>query len=240
MGVIVPAILSPTREDLEEKLARLVGVADAVQIDVVDGHFASPPTWPYTEGTNEFASFIADGGMIPYAGQFRFEVDLMVREPDAVAGTWIAAGVTRLTAHVESTNYLPKLIEELRVVYGHEKGFAQHFLSFGLAINIGTELSLLEQYLDTVDYVQFMGIKHIGVQGERFDPSVFRSIALFKKRHPDMPVQVDGGVTLETAPSLLSAGVDRLVIGHAITKAAEPKVEFEKFQALVERYGIYE
>lgn len=240
MGVIVPAVLSPTREDLEEKLARLVGVADAVQVDVVDGTYAAPATWPYDGASEPLETLVERGELLPYAGQFRYEVDLMVSNPEEVAGTWIAAGATRIVAHVEGTPYLPRLIEDLRVTYGHEKGFAQHLLSFGLAIRPETELSLLEQYLDATDYVQFMGIKRIGVQGQPFDPAVLRKIRAFKKRHPDMPIQVDGGVTLETAPALLSAGVDRLVVGHAITAAADPKAEYAKFGELVERYGIYE
>jgi ribulose-phosphate 3-epimerase len=239
MSVIVPAVLVPSREELENALARLVGLVDTVQIDVVDGRFIGPPTWPYTE-KEEVERIRTEGELIPYVERFRFEIDLMVESPEAVVGDWISAGATKILAHVESTRNLDALLQKLQSTYGHEKGFAPHLLSFGLALNIDTDASIIEPYIDTIDYVQFMGIAVIGKQGQPFDPRVIRKIEAFKKKHPDMSVQVDGGVSLQTAPALLSCGVDRLCVGSALLKNPDVKEGLEKFNALVERYGIYE
>jgi ribulose-phosphate 3-epimerase len=239
MATIVPAILPTSRHDLDEKLARLVGIATDVQVDVVDGHFATPASWPYVGGF-DLAQLAAEGGTIPLFEQFHIEMDLMTQKPEEVTGSWIAAGATRILAHVESTNYLPQLVTDLRVKYGHEKGFANDFLSFGLALNIDTDLGLLEQYLGDIDYVQFMGIKNIGKQSQPFATEVLNKIAVFRKNHPDMQIQVDGGVNFESAPLLLAAGVSRLVVGSALWKAPDLKEAYGKFVALTEQHGLYE
>lgn len=240
MSVVVPAVLVPSREELEKTLARLVGLVDAVQIDIVDGRFIGPPTWPYADGEQEVKRIGSDGEPIPYGGHFDFEMDLMVLNPEEVVGQWISAGATKILAHVESTRNLDALIRELQGTYGHEKGFAPRLLSLGLALNIDTDTSIIEPYIDQIDYVQFMGIAVIGKQGQPFDARVVRKVEAFKKKHPDMSVQVDGGVSLESAPALLSAGVDRLCVGSALLKKPDLRAELERFKELIERYGIYE
>jgi ribulose-phosphate 3-epimerase len=239
MSVIIPAILPKSREDLDDKLAQLEGLVNAVQIDIVDGRFVSPASWPYASGTDEFAASVAAGELLPYVGQMQFEIDLMVSDPENVTGIWISAGASRVTLHAESTTYLPKAITDLEVKYGHAKGFAEGLLTMGLAINIASELSLIEPYLDSVDYVQFMGIATIGRQGEPFDPRVLRKVTAFKKKYPNIPVQVDGGVTLATAPKLLQAGVDRLIVGSGIWNAQNIADEIKEFEELIHQYGIY-
>ncbi len=240
MGVIVPAIIPTSRHDLDEKLARLVGIATEVQIDIVDGVFAEPASWPYGAGSNDFAVLSASGGTLPFIEDLSIEVDLMVRDPEQITGSWISAGATRILAHLESTTYLPRLITDLKVKYGHEKGFASGLLSFGLAINIDTNLELLEPYLGDVDYVQFMGIKNIGKQGQPFATEVLNRIAVFRKKHPETPIQVDGGVNMESAPLLLNAGVSRLVVGSALWRAPDLKQTYEQFVGLTETHGLYE
>ncbi len=234
MEVIVPAILPVSQEDLEYKLGVLSDKVSAVQIDAVDGRFVSPATWPYTPKT-----VVPEEFQLPFLGQMHYEVDLMVSNPEEVSGWWIAAGVNRVIIHAESTTSLDKAIKDLEVRYGHSKGFASNLLSLGLAINIGTELSLIEPFLEHTDYVQFMGISAIGKQGEPFDPRVLRKIAAFKKKYPEMIVQVDGGVSLATAPALLTTGVDRLIVGSVLWKASNISEELDKFQEVVQEYGIY-
>ncbi|HYF28921.1 MAG TPA: HisA/HisF-related TIM barrel protein [Candidatus Paceibacterota bacterium] len=236
MGAIIPAILPTSREDLESKLARLDGLVGAVQVDIVDGRYASPASWPYTERGGEAAR----EDFLPYLGHFHFEFDLMVENPGLVAGAWIDHGVNRLTLHADHTRDLGAVIEKLQVTYGHDKGFAPDLLSLGLAVGVETDLALIEPHLDRADYVQFMGIRTIGHQGEPFDNRVVRRIVAFRKAHSDMPIQVDGGVNLHTAPVLLDAGVSRLIVGSDLWKAPSLTDELAKFEALAEEYGIYE
>ncbi len=241
MGIIVPAVIPASRQDLEDKLARLSGLCEEVQIDIVDGVYAGPASWPYTkDAKDEPARMLENGEMLPYAGSFRFEIDLMSRDPESVAGTWIALGATRLTVHAESTPYLGQFLRDTRAKYGHEKDFAEGFLSLGIAIGAQTDLSLVEPYLDRIDYVQFMGIETIGHQGEPFSASVLPRIAAFRKQHPGMQITVDGGVSGANAAALLAAGVSRLVVGSAIWKAPDPAQALRELTKLTETHGIYE
>lgn len=236
MGVIIPAVLVPSRRDLEETLARLAGLVDAVQVDIVDGRFVGPPTWPYSE--KEELGILEGTSQFPHLGEFKFEVDLMVENPEEQIGAWVDAGVERILVHIESVRSMERVIETMKR-YGHEKGFAPDLLSLGIAINIDTDIAAIEPYLADTDYVQFMGIKTIGKQGQPFDERVLRKIEAFRKKHPGMPVQVDGAVSEKTAPALLSVGVDRLCIGSALLKAPDIGAALHRFQELAEEYGRY-
>ena len=85
-----------------------------------------------------------------------------------------------------------------------------------------------------------MGIRTIGRQGEPFDTRIVRKIAAFRQKHADIPIQVDGGVNLSTAPMLLDAGVSRLIIGSGIWKAPDLAEALAKYHELAEEYGIHE
>lgn len=236
MAVIVPAILPRSRDDLADKLLRLEGIASEVQIDVVDGRFATPASWPYLQ-PGEPAHGTEDP--FPFLGSLRFEMDVMAESSEAQIAKWVNAGAQRITIHAEATHRLPKLLEEFRTLYGHDASFAPGLLSLGLAINLATDTSLIEPYLDQCDYVQFMGIREIGKQGQPFDKAVLLKIAAFKKKYPNMALQVDGGVSLETAPALLSAGVSRLIVGSALWNSKNLKAAYAQFMALTTQYGIY-
>ncbi|MEK7602473.1 MAG: hypothetical protein AAB472_03235 [Patescibacteria group bacterium] len=236
MAVIIPAILPASREDLLEKLAQLSGVTTEAQIDVVDGKFAGPATWPYLERGTDPTNL----GTLPEIQNLHVEVDLMVEEPEQMASAWIGLGATRVLLHVESTNYLPLILTNLKVKHGHTKGFTPGLLSFGLAVNIATDFARLEPYLGDIDYVQFMGIKNIGKQGQPFATEVLNRIAVFRARHPEVPIQVDGGVNSESAVLLLRAGVSRLVVGSALWKAGDFKYAYDQFMSLTETHGLYE
>jgi|CXWL01.1.fsa_nt_gi pentose-5-phosphate-3-epimerase len=236
MSVIIPAILPSSLEDLQEKLTKLSGVAEEVQIDIVDESLGVTATWPFIGGNTKTH---LESNALSELGPFRFEVDLMVRNPEQVVGDWIHAGATRITIHVEMAHELPKLIQDFQTTYGHDKDFAPDLLSFGLAINVATDASLLGPYLTRCDYVQFMGIEHIGKQGQPFDRRVLSKINSFHKKFPNIPLQVDGGVSLQTAPDLLRAGVSKLVVGSALGRTGNVKEEYRKFQSLSEMYGLY-
>lgn len=230
MSTIVPAVLPGSRKELKEKLAvitRIDGVR-RIQIDVVDGKFATPPSWPYN-APGELQDMAERGEMLPHLDRVSYEVDLMALDAEDTAGAWLMLGATRLTFHAESIPSLPQFFDRVRARYGD----ALHGLvSFGIAVNLGTDPALIESCLDRLEYVQFMGIGTIGRQGESFDPRALTRVRQFRERHPDVPIQVDGGVSLQTAALLLKTGATDLVIGSAIVKAADPAPAFAAFNAL--------
>ncbi len=227
MGLIVPAALSASKKDLDQKLALFASLpaVSRVQIDVVDGKFASPKTWPY-DAPAEMRALIERGEMLPALDHISYEIDLMCLDADKAASGWLALGASRLTFHAESAIDLPRLLQSARQCYGED------CVSFGLALNIETDLSLIEPHLSKIAYVQFMGIANIGKQGQIFDPRVFEKVRTFHARHPEIPLQVDGGVSLRNAERLLSLGVSDLVVGSAILRASDPAAAYAAFEML--------
>ncbi len=238
MPVIIPAILPTSAQDLKDKLLRLQGISESVQVDIVDGIFAAPATWPFLS-PGESQNTEEELSALEFLGALHLELDLMVTDPEACIRPWVNAGANRITLHAESTRMLPALLTNITTTYGHDVSFTPGLLSIGLAIHAGTDISLIEPFLSRVDYVQFMGIDTIGHQGEPFDQRILPKLRAFKKKYPQMPVQVDGGVSLDTAPALLSAGVSRLIVGSALWKAKSLEHAYKEFIDLTMRYGVY-
>lgn len=239
MALITPAILATSRADFEEKLARfaMVPAVQRIQLDVVDGRFAGPASWPFTD-VADFRKMLAEGKSLPLIPRFEYEIDLMVLEPENAALSFMLAGATRLVIHAESTTSIGRVLAVLRRQSGHEKDFMPNLLSIGLALNGTTDTSIIEPYLDQIDFVQFMGIARIGKQGEPFDKRVLTKIQSFHHEHPQIPLQVDGGVTLHTAPALLALGVQNLVVGHDLLQSDDISAEVSRFEKLTPQFGV--
>lgn len=241
MSLVVPAVLPSSREDFEKKLALFAALpsVDRIQIDVVDGRFATPASWPYsakaTQGTPypELKAMVKKGEMLPALDRIAYEIDLMCTDAIEAAGEWLALGATRLTFHAESTSDLSRLLVSTHRRYGGDG-----LISIGLALNSTSDLALIEPNLEQVAYVQFMGIARIGRQGQPFDPRVFEQVRVFRSRHPEIVVQVDGGISLQSAKKLLALGVSTLVIGSGILHAGDPAAALRAFEALQTSYGV--
>ncbi len=238
MARFVPAVLPSSREDLEKTLAMITAIpaVDRVQIDAVDGRFASPASWPYAPD-KAFRTFIAEpGAMLPYLDRIAYEVDLMSLDGEKTIGTWLDLGVTRLTFHIEGIPDVGRFLASVCRRYG-ASGFTP-LVSFGLALNIDTDLASLEPHLSEVSYIQFMGITRIGRQGQPFDHRVLKKIHSFRSRHPEVVIQVDGGVSLDTARPLLALGVSDLIVGSGIVRASDPAASFAALESLQSPYGV--
>lgn len=233
MGVVVPAVLPVSQEDLREKLDRFTRIPSVsrIQIDVVDGKFATPASWPYS-APEELRLMCARGEMLPEQDRIEYEIDLMCLDAERAAGDWLALGASRLTFHAESAIDLQRFLASAALRYGED------VISFGLALNIASDLALIESSLAQIEYVQFMGIATIGRQGQPFDRRVLEKVRLFHSRHPDIPVQVDGGVSLDTARELLALGVSTLIIGSSLLRASDPEAQVANFEALQSPYGV--
>ncbi|MHB8660341.1 MAG: hypothetical protein ACYC75_00155 [Minisyncoccota bacterium] len=231
MSVVVPAVLPASRQELDKALVRIVRIPSIsrVQIDVVDGRFAAPASWPYTEPA-ELQAMIAHAEMLPWLDRIEYEIDLMCFDAQHAADAWLALGATRLTFHAESVTDLPQLLASARQRYGN-------VISFGLALNVASDLALLEPILGDIEYVQLMGIARIGRQGQPFDRRVLEKVRVFRERHPKLPVQVDGGVSLESAKHLLALGVSNLIVGSALLRAEDLAATVAAFEKLQGPFG---
>ncbi len=239
MGLLVPAVLPTSREDLEAKLAlfdQMPGVS-RVQIDSVDGLFAKPATWPYTDpkGLGALASL---GEMLPSLDRFEYEIDLMVLDAERAGDEWLERGAARLTFHAESTADLPRLLARMHERHTPGARVVPGLVAFGVALNLDSDIALIEAALPQADYVQFMGIARIGRQSQPFDARVFERIRSFRARHPELPIQVDGGVKLPEAKKLSGLGVANIVVGSGLLRATDPIAAAAAFDDLANPYGV--
>ena len=239
MGLIVPAALPSSRKDLEEKLgifARISSV-NRVQIDIVDGHFASPISWPYNS-PGELHRMVEHGETLPWLDHFEYEIDLMCKDAEQAVGDWLTLGASRLTFHAESTSDMPRLLAAVRRRYGTDAGFTSDLIALGLTQNLANDFSLIESCLHEVEYIQFMGIAQIGQQGQPFDSRVLKTVRIFRTQHPEITLQVDGGISLENAKELIALGVSNLIIGSVLLRANDPAAVIARFEALQKPYGM--
>ncbi len=206
MVEIIPAIMPQDIDDLEHQISLVASYVKMVQLDIMDGKFVRPKTWPYIKDRGTFEALATESEGLPQWQKVDFEIDLMVSHPENIIEEWIAIGATRLIIHVESTTILSEIVEKY-----HERG-----IELVLALNIDTPIDSVLPYLEDVHAIQFMGIAHIGYQGEAFDERVINKIRDFHNAHPEVIISVDGGVNLDTAPLLKEMGVHRLVSGSTI------------------------
>ncbi len=233
MNIVAPAVLPSSREDLAEKLTLFARIPQIsrVQIDVVDGRFATPPSWPYS-ALQELNVMVERGDMLPHLERFEYEIDLMCLDAPRAADAWLSLGASRLTFHAESAVDVSQMLSSVQARYGRE------IVSYGLALNLESSLTLVEPYLGDVDYVQFMGIARIGRQGQPFDRRVLDRVRAFHDRHPEVPIQIDGGVSLQNASTLFAVGVSDVIVGSAILRAQDPAAAFAAFGALQNSFGV--
>jgi ribulose-phosphate 3-epimerase len=236
---VIPAIIPESFEDLQDKMSLVNGLTKMVQIDACDGKFVPSKCWPYiNDHDGDFRNITEEEAGFPFWHSLDFEVDLMVSHPENVVEDWIRAGVKRIVLHIESAPHIKDLIKDLRTKYGWY-GESPLTIEIGIALNPNTSNEKIFEYLDPntegrslVDFVQFMGIREIGYQGQLFDERVFGKIRTLRQSYPDAIISVDGGVTLENAHDIVEAGVNRLVSGSAIYGSEDIKEAIEKLKGL--------
>ncbi len=236
MTEIIPAVIPQDFEDLREHLSLVSGIVPIAQIDVCDGKFVPSKSWPYVGDHGEFNAISNEDEGFPFWQDMDIEVDLMVVHPQKVVESWVKAGAKRIILHYESTPDLKSVFESLRETYGYLSNVPVS-LEFGVAFDVRTPNDKIHQFLDTdkngrslADFVQFMGIKKVGYQGEYFVEEVLGKIRELRTAHPEAIISVDGGVNFENAHSIVQAGVNRLVSGSAIYDSNDVKAAIEEMR----------
>lgn len=219
---IIPAILPRDFAELEDKASLVQGSVKTVQIDVCDGQFVPNATWPYKKHDDTFEKLLSEDLGLPFWENLNYEIDLMVNRAEEVAEEWVRAGASRIIIHAEMKGDLVKAIGQIK-----------DQVEIGLALNIETDIALIEKYKDDIQFIQCMGIDNIGFQGQSFDDKVIEKIKLIRSKYPELTISVDGGVSLDSAPRLIEAGATRLVAGSAIFNAENSFDAIEAFKRLI-------
>lgn len=204
---IVPAVLKNIFRDIEECVSQVVGSTKYIQIDICDGQFSNRKTWLPDE---KFIQSINETGM-PHWENIEYECDLMVMDYVKYIELAKELGASRIVCHIENVSDIEIASALIR----------KYDISFGLACN---DKSVLEQAVKNglVDYVQIMGIEHVGRQGEPFRAGTIDDILFVKSIDENIIIQIDGSMNDQTIPPCKQVGASRFVVGSFIFKSNSP------------------
>ena len=201
---IVPAILPKSFEELQHELERLrglraqAGASKEVQVDLV--------------GTN----ILRGREAFPYWDEFDFECDVMLPDPEREAQTCIDIGAARIVVHAP---------DALEILQPYRTG--EYPVAVGIALAAHDSPEALRGIEGRYDFVQVMGIKNIGSQGQPPAPEALNLVRALRERYPELIIQVDGAIA-PRAREFAQAGANRLIVGSAIIGAENPRAVYKQ------------
>lgn len=217
--IIVPSIIGKDFLDIEYKLRQLGESASWVHLDIVDGEFATPASWPYTEDNEDDAI----GEIKDIKTEIKIGLHLMVSDPQENLDEWMDTPVERILIQYES----PEHIQNALAVLDMTK------IESGVVLGLDTPVEVIGELPEKIKFVQLMSIGKIGHYGEHFQDEVLKKIVAAKKMYPHIKISVDGGIKEEHLADLKKAGADQVVMGSAIFDATDPAAELQRLQNLI-------
>ena len=215
---IAPSILSADFGRIVEQMHAVErGGATYVHIDVMDGRFVPNITWgPKVVGDLRKHTNLC------------FDCHLMIVEPERYVDDFRKAGADIITFHLEATPHAQRLLTHIRSLGAKA----------GIAICPQTPVSMLEDLIDDLDLILVMSVNP-GFGGQKFIPRAQEKIAqakaLVERAGVQCEIEVDGGITLQNARSIVDAGAGVLVAGSAIFDTPDCEKTTAEFLRLVER-----
>jgi ribulose-phosphate 3-epimerase len=202
--LIAPSLLSADFARLGEEIRAVeAGGADWLHFDVMDGHFVPNIT---------VGPVVLEG--VARAAQIPVDVHLMVREPDHLLESFVAAGADLLTVHVEACTHLDRTLRRIRELGAQP----------GVALNPATPWTAVEPVLGLVDLVLVMSVNP-GFGGQGFIDYSLDKVARLREaldaRGSTARLEMDGGIKPDNAAAAGAAGADALVAGSAVFRAPD-------------------
>ena len=204
---IAPSILSADFAALADAVAAVErGGADLIHVDVMDGHFVPN----ITIGPVVVRS-------LKRRARVPLDVHLMISDPDRYIDAFAEAGAAMISVHVEVLPHLHRTIQAIKALG----------VRAGVVLNPSTPVVALEQIAGDVDFVLVMSVNP-GFGGQTFIPrseSKVREVreALDRAGNSAAPIEIDGGIDLNTAARVVAAGARILVAGRALFSSPDPE-----------------
>ena len=207
--LIAPSILSADFGKLQEEVDSVAPYSDWLQVDVMDGHFVPNISF----GAPVMKCIKTD---LP------LDVHLMVENPKERIQEFVDSGATHITFHAEAVPDSGDQKELIKLI--KSKG-----CTAGIAINPETGIDAIKDVVGDVDLVLCMTVNP-GFGGQSFISDVLPKIEALRKAHPDLMIQVDGGINSETAKKCREAGANNLVAGSYIFGERDRKGAIESLR----------
>jgi ribulose-phosphate 3-epimerase len=201
---IAPSLLAADFARLGEEVRAVERAgADWLHLDIMDGHFV--PNISYGPALVK--------ALKPHCA-LPFDVHLMIAPADPFLAAFAEAGARVVSLHPEAGPHLHRSLQSIRALG----------CQAGVVLNPATPVSAVENVLDLVDLILVMTVNP-GFGGQSFLASQLAKIsalrAMIAQSGRDIALEVDGGVTAETAPRCIEAGADVLVAGTAVFGAPD-------------------
>ncbi|NBT85502.1 MAG: ribulose-phosphate 3-epimerase [Alphaproteobacteria bacterium] len=216
---IAPSLLAADLLNLQKEIEMLTSAgADWIHLDIMDGHFV-----PNLSFGPDFVHHIRAVSSLP------IDVHLMIAPTDAFIDQFAIAGASCLTIHPEAGYHTHRSLQKIK----------DHGIKAGLALNPGTPIQVAVSLLDMLDLVLIMTVNP-GFGGQKFITSPLEKLkelrALIDAKNLPILIEVDGGINDQTAPDVLKAGADVLVVGNYIFSKDHP-VSVQVYRSRIESLG---